>query len=594
MRFAGNRCVVVGLVLAMGAGCQGQIRGAVEGDGPDGSGAIAANGGGGDGAGNGGGGAGGDGAAAGSGGGAGNGPVSCDDGLIAAGPSRLRRLQPDEYANTARALLDDPSVEPHLEAQLGEIITAHEVETLSDAAGELAPGAAYEGYAPCDLEGALDATCAHGFIAAFGKAAFRRPLEADDETWLIGVYEKLLAADVTPAFTFRETIDALAEVMLQAPQHVYLHERGVADGSLPDGLRKLTGYERATRLSYLMASSTPDAELMAAADDGELDTEAGVRAQAERLLDAPAAHDMVRTFASSWLRLNDTPQHPSLEKLTKNGEKFPIDSDELRTAMRTESEHVYERAFFGDGPTFQTLLTGRDAYVDGPLAQLYGVSDGPTEAGDFQWVELPADERAGIFTRAAFLTSFASADYQSPVLRGVHMYRHVLCQPLPDPPANVDNTPPEPSDANTPKSVRQLFETKTSGDCQSCHAMVNPLGFAFEKYDALGQFQTIESGELEGEPFTVPVDSSAVLAAGDLQGEVADAVELSQQLAESDMAHDCMVETWFERALSREPGDAEACGLAAIKDEFRETSNLRELLLSLASSDSALFIEEAP
>jgi hypothetical protein len=593
MRPVGKGDGLVWVALALLMGCQGQIRGEVEGADPEGPGGVASSGGRGAGAGNGGGGVSG-GAGAGSRGGAGNGAVSCDEGLIAAGPPQLRRLQPDEYANTARALLDDPSVAPRLEAQVGEIITAHEVETLSDVAGELAPGAAYERYAPCDLAGALDATCARGFIAAFGKAAFRRPLEADEETWLIGVYEKLLAADVTPAFTFRETIDALAEVMLQAPQHVYLHEQGVVDDSLPEGVRKLTGYERATRLSYLMASSTPDAELMAAADDGELETQEGVRAQAERLLAAPAAHDMVRAFASSWLRLNDTPQHPSLEKLTKNGEKFPIDSDELRVAMRTESEHVYERAFFDDGPTFQTLLTGRDAYVDGLLAQLYGVSDGPTEAGDFQWVELPADERSGIFTRAAFLTSFASADYQSPVLRGVHMYRHVLCQPLPDPPANVDNTPPEPSDANTPKSVRQLFETKTSGDCQSCHAMVNPLGFAFEQYDALGQFQTTESGELEGEPFTVPVDSSAVLAAGDLQGEVADAVELSQQLAESDMAHDCMVETWFERALSREPGDAEACGLAAIKDEFRETSNLRQLLLNLASSDSALFIEEAP
>jgi len=574
----------IAILFVLSAGCQGSISGSPSGENLSPGGRAPGNG-----SGEGGAGAG-SGTGGRAGGSSGNGAPGCEPDALAAGPAKLRRLSPDEYASTARALLGDDSLAPRLEAHVGEIISAHEVETLSDVAGELAAGAGHEKHVPCELDGAADETCARGFIEAFGKQAFRRPLEENEKAWLFGVYEGVLAADVTPAFTFREAIETVAEVALQAPQHVYVHEQGVADPSLPDGVRKLTGYERATRLSYLIAGTTPDSELMAAADSGELDTAEGVRAQAERLLDAPAARDMVRAFASSWLKLNDTPQHPSLEKLTKNGDKFPLDNPELRSAMRTESEHLYERAFFEEG--FASLLTSTDAYVDGPLAELYGVSDGPSEAGDFQWVELSSDERAGIFTRAAFLTSTANADYQSGVLRGVHLYRHVLCQPLPDPPANVDNTPPEPSDSSTPKSVRQLFETKTSGDCQSCHGLVNPLGFAFEGYDALGQFQTSESGELDGEPFTVPVDSSATLAAGDLTGAVSDAIELSRMLAESDMAHDCMVEAWFERALSREPSEGEACGLEPIKARFRESSDLRELLLQLAASDSALYIEE--
>jgi Protein of unknown function (DUF1592)/Protein of unknown function (DUF1588)/Protein of unknown function (DUF1595)/Protein of unknown function (DUF1585) len=518
---------------------------------------------------------------------------ACANAAVAAGPARMRRLQPDEYANTARALLDDPSLAPHLEPQAGEIITALEVEALNRAANELAAEGAHERYAPCKLEGAADAACARGFIDAFGKAAFRRPLEAGERDWLVATYDKLLAADVEPAFTFREAIAGLAEVILQAPQHVYVHERGVEGPALPEGVRALSGHERATRLSYLLTSSTPDAELTRAADEGALATAAGVRAQAQRLLDAPAAHAMVRDFASRWLRLNDTPQHPALEKLTKNAEKFPLDSPELRRAMRTESEQLYERAFFDPDSSFAKLLTEPRAYVDGPLAELYGVKDGPRDAGDFAWVDLPGDQRAGIFTRAAFLTAFASADYQSPVLRGVHVFRHVLCQPLPDPPANVDNTPPSPTDANVPRSVRELFEAKTSdGSCQSCHSRVNPIGFTLESYDALGQWQTTESGTLNGRDFTVPVETAAELSAGDLTGPVAGAVELSQQLARSDMAHDCMVQTWFERALSREPGEREACALRAIMDEFRATSDLRALVLNLASSDSALFIEE--
>jgi hypothetical protein len=521
-------------------------------------------------------------------------PQACAPGALVAGPAQLRRLEPDEYANTARALLDDAQLSPHLEPQAGEIITALEVEALNRAAGELAGVDKHERYAPCALDGAADETCARGFIAAFGKVAFRRPLEADEQGWLLGVYQQLLASDVTPAFTLRETISALAEVILQSPQHVYVHERGVEEPALPAGLRKLSGYERAQRLSYLMSASTPDTELMRAADAGELDSAEGVRAQAERLLDAPGAREMVRDFASRWLRLNDTPQHPALEKLSKSAEKFPLDSAELRTAMRAESEQLYERAFFEDGGSFTSLLTGTSAYVDGPLAQLYGVKNGPSAAGDFQWVELPGEQRAGIFTRAAFLTAFASADYQSPVLRGVHVYRHVLCQPLPDPPADVDNTPPVPSDATVPRSVRELFEAKTSdGSCQGCHDKVNPVGFTLESYDALGQWQTSESGELDGKPFTVPVSTEAELAAGDLMGKVSGAVELSRQLAESDMAHDCTVQAWFEQAMAREPSEPELCALQAIQQEFRATGDLRALVLNLAASDSALFIEEA-
>ncbi len=512
---------------------------------------------------------------------------------VAAGPARLRRLQPDEYANTARALLEAPDLAPHLEPQAGEIITALEVEALNRAANELSAEGAHERYAPCKLDGSAAAACARGFIDAFGKAAFRRPLETDERDWLVATYEQLLAADVQPAFTFREAIAGVAEVILQAPQHVYVHELGVPDPALPPGMRALSGHERASRLSYLLTSSMPDAELTRAADSGELDTADGVRAQAERMLEAPAARAMVRDFASRWLRLNDTPQHPALEKLAKDAAKFPLDSPELRRAMRTESEALYERAFFDPDGSFAALLTAPRAYVDGPLAALYGVEDGPRGAGEFAWVDLPSAQRAGIFTRAAFLTAFASADYQSPVLRGVHVVRHVLCQPLPDPPADVDNTPPVPSDADVPRSVRELFEAKTSnGSCQSCHKMVNPVGFTLESYDALGRWQTTESGTLDGRPFTVPVDTAAELAAGDLTGPVSGAVELSQRLAQSDVAHDCMVQTWFERALSRAPGDREACALRAIMDEFRATSDLRALVLNLASSDSALFIEE--
>lgn len=519
-------------------------------------------------------------------------PEQCAQVGVVAAPSKMRRLQPDEYANTARALLGDTSLAPKLEPQAGDIVSALEVEKLGSAAHELSSANEHESYAPCSLDGAEDLSCLHGFIDAFGKVAFRRPLEQPEKDWLGASYTRLMSQQVTPPFSFREGVAALAEIILQAPQHFYVHEQGVADAKLPAGIRRLTGYERATRLSYFMWSSTPDAELMQAADSGTLDSAEGVRAQAERLLAAPAARDMVRRFASAWLKLDATPKHPALESLSKDAEKFPLDSAELRKAMRRESESLYERAFFESGGSFTSLLTSTDAYVDQNLAKLYGV-EGPTQAGQFAWVQLPAAQRAGIFTRAAFLTSFAGAEYQSPVLRGVHVFRHVLCQPLPDPPATADNTPPAPSAANMPHTVRELTETKTyNGSCKSCHGVVNPIGFALENYDALGQWQSEEHGSLNGEAFTLPVNAQSELAAGDLQGAVSGGGELSAQLAKSAMAQDCMAEAWFEKAMAREPSTEEACSLARVKETFRKSGDLKGLVLDLSSSDSALFIRE--
>lgn len=519
-------------------------------------------------------------------------PEQCAQVGVAAAPSKMRRLQPDEYANTARALLADETLQPKLEPQAGDIVSALEVEKLGNAAHELSTAAKHESYAPCSLDGAEDAACLQGFIEAFGKVAFRRPLEQAEKAWLEASYRRLMDQAVTPPFSFREGVAALAEIILQAPQHFYVHEQGIVDAQLPAGIRRLSGYERATRLSYFMWSSTPDAELMQAADSGMLDSADGVRAQAQRLLAAPAARDMVRRFASAWLRLDATPKHPALESLSKNAQKFPLDSPELRKAMRRESESLYERAFFESGGSFTSLLTSTDAYVDQNLAKLYGV-EGPTQAGEFAWVQLPAAQRAGILTRAAFLTSFAGADYQSPVLRGVHVFRHMLCQPLPDPPATADNTPPAPSAANMPHTVRELTETKTyNGTCKACHGVVNPIGFALENYDALGQWQSEEHGTLNGEAFTLPVNAQSDLTAGDLTGTVSGAGELSALLAKSAMAQDCMVEAWFEKALAREPTAEEACSLERVKETFRQGGDLKGLVLDLSASDSALFIRE--
>src|SRR6185369_899591 len=143
----------------------------------------------------------------------GTGPASdltCTGGKIPASPVALHRLSPEEYANTARDLLVSPTANPKLEAPTGDVITELEVETLNGAAHDLAALKAHHTFVPCDINGAGDATCASKFIDKFGEMAFRRPLDTDEQTWLRGVYTKVSTmTGVTPAITFRESIDAV-------------------------------------------------------------------------------------------------------------------------------------------------------------------------------------------------------------------------------------------------------------------------------------------------------------------------------------------------------------------------------------------------
>jgi hypothetical protein len=302
---------------------------------------------------------------------------------------------------------------------------------------------------------------------------------------------------------------------------------------------------------------------------------------------------MVRRFAAGWLELDGNQHHPPIEQFEKNARRFAFDNAALRAAWRADTEAFYERVFFEASGSFRALMTSPQAFVNGPLATLYGVTGGPRTATESAWVELDRTQRAGIFTRAAFLALQASADYQSPVLRGTFIYRHALCQPLPDPPADADNTPPAPT-ASQLKSVRALTDAKTmGGTCSSCHALINPIGYALENYDAMGRWQTQESGTVSGRSYSVPVDASATIVNTDLAGPVTGGPGLSEKLAGSALARGCMVEHWWKRALARAPGADDECLLGQIKERFQKTDDLRDLVVTLASSDAALFVKEA-
>ncbi|MDQ3032835.1 MAG: DUF1592 domain-containing protein [Myxococcota bacterium] len=527
-------------------------------------------------------------------------PLVCGEGRISAGRGLLRRLTPREYTSTVRALLADPAASPALSTDTGEVISLLEVDELHVSAEQLAARDAErtEPLYPCDVSGAIDDACAHTLIADFGRRAFRRPLTVEEITWLRGVYDRARAelASVSSA-PEADAMSVVVQVILQSPQLLYVHEHGVVDPTLPADVRRLDGYERATRLSFFLWGETPDDALLDAAEAGELDTPDGVRANAQRLLmDERAQANVVRFFVD-WLELDGTTLHQSLEENPKSPERFPIDGPELRTAMRREIEALVSRVFFEDDASFQTLMTTRDAYVNGSLATLYGVEGGPSDDATYAWVELDPAERAGLFTRAAFLSLYSGGDVQSPIRRGVFLLENVLCNELGEPPPNASDVPitgGASDGSRTVLSVREHVDARTieaGGVCAGCHSVINPAGFTLERYDALGGYQLEEVHlDADGREVRLPVDSSGQLVGSDVEGALADGVALADGLATSRRARDCLAERFVTTALGRHPSSEDACAVERVQERFAETDDMRELVLGIVTSDAFLYI----
>jgi hypothetical protein len=191
---------------------------------------------------------------------------------------------------------------------------------------------------------------------------------------------------------------------------------------------------------------------------------------------------------------------------------------------------------------------------------------------------------------------FASATVQSPIRRGVFVVEHVFCNELGEPPPNASDVPVVGGEVETEgggtevRSVRQdvTVRTTSSTSCNACHSIINPVGFAFEHYDAIGRFQNTEVTS------DLPIDSSGQVQGTDVDGPVADAVALSERVAGSAQARSCFSNRWFEAALGRAPDPLDQCSVEAVETRFAETGNIRELLLAIIESNSFRYVNVAP
>jgi len=259
---------------------------------------------------------------------------------------------------------------------------------------------------------------------------------------------------------------------------------------------KLTPHELATRLSYFLWASTPDEELMAAADRRTLHNPRVLAAQVSRMLADPRSSALAENFAGQWLQVR------ALESATPDREKFPDFDHYLRVSMRRETELFFESIVKGDRSILD-FLDGRYTFLNERLARHYGLADvkGPA----FRRVELPAGERGGIITHASVLTVSSYATRTSPVLRGKWILDNILDAPPPEPPADVPNL--DDKAVGSAASLRQQLEQhRADPGCATCHKRMDPLGFGLENFDAVGSWRT-EDGK-------IPIDASGTLPDG--------------------------------------------------------------------------------
>jgi hypothetical protein len=378
--------------------------------------------------------------------------------------------------------------------------------------------------------GQAERACAEAFIERFATRAYRRALENEDRQSLASLF----AAGATESIS--AGVQLVIEGVLQAPSFLYRTELGPA-GAGPRF--ELTAYERASALSFFLLGSIPDEPLMRAAQDGSLATPDGYAREIQRLLgDARVRQNLTRILIK-WTGLGDgvTTELPA--------EQFPEYDEALKQSMASEAEQVFAD-LFARGGTFADLLTSRRTFVDKRLAAIYGVPYSGT--GAFVPVMLPADQRAGIFTQAAFLLNKSRGE---PVVhRGKWVREEILCGEMPEPPPGANTTPP----VNPDLTARQFAQMRMDDmNCGACHQLMDGIGLTFGKYDPLARFVTRDD---RGRP----IDTAGQVEDSDVAGPVGDILQLAQRLAGSRQARACIEAKMLSYALGREPNlQAIAC-----------------------------------
>ncbi len=388
--------------------------------------------------------------------------------------------------------------------------------------------------------------CLQQTIQTFGRKAFRRPLTTAE------VSNFMALGTGTPTYTPTQVANTILYAFLVDPSFLYIEETNTtaAPAPAPSGAYQLSGYEVAARLSYMIWGSTPDATLSTAADNNQLQTEAQILAQAQRMVavsskTAPqlsAEHD-------KWVQMDNSGQH--WWNIDHDPTIFPLYQASDKPTYRAEMDDFF--AAVAQTGQYSDLFLSNIGFVNSDTAPIYGLT-ASSYGTTLTQVQLDSNQRPGFMTRIGFLSSYSHYSNTAPILRGAFIAIYMLGINVPPPPAGAAMTPIPPGNYTTNRQATTALVTQSGTSCSGCHTnVIDPFGFALENYNGIGQWQTVD--QLGGQ-----IDATSTVNFGDGTTEnVTTPLQLMQGIAASPAGQATYAQYWVSYAYGRDPNPQDQC-----------------------------------
>ncbi|NQX88479.1 MAG: DUF1592 domain-containing protein [Halioglobus sp.] len=421
---------------------------------------------------------------------------------------------------------------------------------------------------PCSPAAAdtVDDECTAQIVSQIGRILLRRPLTDEDVQARV---DAAALATVERQDYFAGLRLALVSLMT-APNFLFRIEEATP-AALPEQPERLqlTDLSLASKLSYFLWNRGPDETLLAAAENGELSNPQALARQVDRMLASGYLADGVRAYFEDVLRFD------LFDDLDKDVANYPLFSAGMANDAKEQTlRYITEQLLDGDGD-YRTLFTSREIPMTRSLGPIYGVPVRTVEG--WEAAILPTTQaRAGLLSHASFAMLFSHPGRSSPTLRGVFMREALLCQTIPEAPADVDFTQFVQDVAIEHKTARDRLEVhSTQASCNKCHVLTDPIGLALENLDGIGKFRRTENQS--------PIDTS-----GDFDGVgFTDAVELGQAFADNDLVSACLVQNMYRYAVGRKQTNSERPLLRYLESAFAEQGHqLPALMRNIATSEA--------
>lgn len=405
-----------------------------------------------------------------------------------------------------------------------------------------------------------DNACARSFIARYGERLLRRPLTEPE----IQARLRTAATGAQQSSDFYAGLQLALTSLLIAPEFLFRIESAEPDPSNL-GQYRLDAYTKVSRISFLFWDAGPDEELLAAARSGAIHTQPGLELQLARMIASPRFRQGASAFFTDMLQLE------GFENLVKEPAVYPKFNQSVADAAREQTRVTTIDLLIDQRRDYRELFTSNETFINRYLAAIYKVPFN-FKGGEWMRYTFPeSSERAGILTQVSFLSLFAHPGSSSPTRRGIKIYEIFMCEPTPDPPADVDFSKVRDSTKGTVRG--RLLDHMENTGCTACHRRSDPPGLALEHFDGLGQLRTLENG--------APIDVSAELGDVKING----ARGVANYLHDSPKIPACLVRNVYAYGVGRKPGVRERDYLAEQSKRFASNGyRVPDLMVQIAAT----------